>query len=222
MIVRVAHHQFVSEERRHEAEVNSEGRVRPALAAQPGFLATYYGRTGHLEAYSIAVWEDRAQGEAAAAIMNSQPLLPGQSRDMLPTPDAIAFYDVLAEVVRERVPIVGCLTFKDLADRRAAEIADDWVRNRLLPRLGGLAGLCQAYVLRSLDADQRIVLTFWETAGAMAEGGRSITAWEDAERAARRSPSLVSSATIDLSDLGLAIAAAPSTMPQLVPRAVPQ
>ena len=90
MIVRVAHHQFSSEERRAAAEVNGAGRVRPALAAQPGFHATYYGRTGRLEAYSIAVWEDRAQGEAAAAVMNSQPLLPGQTRDVLPTPEAIA------------------------------------------------------------------------------------------------------------------------------------
>ena len=213
MIVRVAHHQFSSEERRAAAEVNSAGRVRPALAAQPGFHATYYGRTGRLEAYSIAVWEDRAQGEAAAAVMNSQPLLPGQTRDMLPTPEATAFYEPLAEVVRDRLPVVGRLAYHRVVDGQAAEIADAWARRDLAPLLEGLAGLCQAYLLRSLDSDERIVLTFWETARAMAAAGPATRAWEDAERTAGRTPGFVSSKTIELSHLGLAIAAVPSTMP---------
>ena len=79
--------------------------------------------------------------------------------------------------------------------------------------LEGLPGLCQAYLLRSLDSNERIVLTFWATAGAMAAAGPAISTWEDAERTAGRPPGFVSTKTIELSHLGLAIAAVPSTMP---------
>ena len=107
MIVRIAHFRFPDEDHRAAAELNGSQRVWPALASQPGAHAIYYGRTGDLEAYSISVWEDHAKGEAAGAFMNSRPLLPEQTPEMLPTPDAVTFYDVVSSLERDPVPAAG-------------------------------------------------------------------------------------------------------------------
>jgi len=104
MIARIARFRFPSLRHREEAERNGSERVGPSLAAQPGFQAIYFGRIAELEALSISIFESRDANERAAAIMNAQPLLPGQTPEMLPTPVSVDFYAVLTSTVRDRVP----------------------------------------------------------------------------------------------------------------------
>jgi heme-degrading monooxygenase HmoA len=205
VIVRVAHFQFPDEEHRAAAQVNGSQRVWPALASQPGAHAIYYGRSASLEGYSISLWEDRDKGEAAAAFMNSRPLLPGHTPDMLPTPDAVAFYETVSALERACVPTVGRIGYMRVANG-LSEAADGWARTEFMPMLEGLRGLCQAYLLRpdgngpDKDGD-RVSLTFWETPEAMAAGDRAIAAWQAAEAPAGRAPGSVGTRAEVLSDL---------------------
>ena len=206
MIVRIAHFRFPDERRRAAAELNGSQRVWPALASQPGAHAIYYGRTGELEAYSISVWEDLAKGEAAGAFMNSRPLLPEQTPEMLPTPDAVDFYDVVSSLERDPVPAAGRIGHLRRAPGLAGEVADAWGRTQFARMLEGVAGLCQAYLLQpdgggpEVDGE-RVSLTFWETAEAMVAGGRAIGAWQAADSSAGRGPAYLGTGAVDLSDL---------------------
>lgn len=205
MIVRVAHFRFPDEEHRAVAQLNGSQRVWPALASQPGAHAIYYGRSADLEGYSISLWEDREKGEAAAAFMNSRPLLPGHTPDMLPTPDAVAFYETVSALERDAVPMVGRIGHVRVAEG-LSEAADAWARTEFTPMLQGLRGLCQAYLLRpdgnGPDEDEnRVSLTFWETPEAMAAGGRAIGAWQAAEASVGRVPGYVGTDAEVLSDL---------------------
>lgn len=205
MIVRVAHFRFPDEEHRAAAQVNGSQRVWPALASQPGAHAIYYGRSAELEGYSISLWEDREKGEAAAAFMNSRPLLPGHTRDMLPTPDAVAFYETVSVLERDAVPTVGRIGHVRVADG-LSEAADEWARTEFAPMLEGLRGLCQAYLLRPAGdgpntGGDRVSLTFWETPEAMAAGGHAIGAWHGAEASAGRVAGYVGADAEVLSDL---------------------
>jgi hypothetical protein len=47
-----------------------------------------------------------------------------------------------------------------------------------------------AYFLRSPDSEDRIALTFWDSADSMATGGAAIGAWQGREAAAGRVPVL--------------------------------
>jgi heme-degrading monooxygenase HmoA len=205
VIVRVAHFRFPDEEHRAAAQVNGSQRVWPALASQPGAHAIYYGRSAELEGYSISLWEDREKGEAAAAFMNSRPLLPGQTPDMLPAPDAVALYEAVSALERDAVPTVGRIGHVRVADG-LSDAADGWARTEFTPMLEGLGGLCQAYLLRP-DGNgpekgvDRVSLTFWETPEAMAAGGRAIGAWHAAEVSAGRVPGYVGTEAEVLSDL---------------------
>ena len=190
MIVRVAHFRFPDEEHRAAAQLNGSQRVWPALASQPGAHAIYFGRSAELEGYSISLWEDRETGEAAAAFMNSRPLLPGQTPDMLPTPDAVAFYETVSVLERDAAPSVGRIGHVRVAGS-LGEAADAWARTEFMPMLAGLRGLCQAYLLRPAGSGpgmnpDRVWLTFWETPQAMGAGGRAIGAWHAAEASAGR------------------------------------
>ena len=118
MIARVARFRFPSLRHREEAERNGVERVGPSLAAQPGFQAVYVARIAELEAFAISMFESREATERAGALMNAQPLLPGQSSDMLPTPGTVAFYDILTSTARDRVPAVGRLGHLTLAPGR--------------------------------------------------------------------------------------------------------
>jgi hypothetical protein len=54
-----------------------------------------------------------------------------------------------------------------------------------------IPGVCQAYFLRSPDSEDRIALTFWDSADSMATGGAAIGAWQGREAAAGRVPAFV-------------------------------
>jgi len=79
-----------------------------------------------------------------------------------------------------------------------------------------IPGVCQAYFLRSFDSEDRIALTFWDTADAMAAGGSAIGAWQGREAAAGRGPAFIGGDALLLTDLRVAIAGVPVTMPAIV------
>jgi heme-degrading monooxygenase HmoA len=216
MIARVARFRFPSLRHREEAERNGSQRVGRSLAAQPGFQAIYFGRIAELEAFSISIFDSREANERAAAIMNAEPLLPGQTPEMLPTPVSVDIYDVLTSTVRDRVPDAGRLGHLTLASGQEPDAADRWGVDVFGPMLREVPGVCQAYFLRSLDSEDRIALTFWENAEAMAAGGSAIGAWQGREAADGRAPAFVGGDAFLLTNLRVAIAGVPVTMPATV------
>ena len=216
MIARIARFRFPSLRHREEAEHNGSERVGPSLAAQPGFQAIYFGRIAELEAFSISIFESREANERAAAIMNAQPLQPGQTPEMLPTPESVDVYDVVTSTVRDRVPAAGRLGHLRLASAQEPDAADRWGVDVFGPMLKEIPGVCQAYFLRSPDSQDRIALTFWDSADSMATGGSAIGAWQGREAAAGRVPAFVGGDAFLLTDLRFAIAGVPVTMPATV------
>jgi heme-degrading monooxygenase HmoA len=216
MIARVAWFRFPSLQHREEAERNGSGRVGPSLAGQPGFHAIYFGRTADLEAVSISMFDSREANEQAGATMNARPLLPGQAPEMLPTPASVEFYDVAASTVHDRVPATGRLGHLTLAHGQDPDVADRWALESFAPMVGQIPGLCQAYFLRSPDSADRISLTFWNSAEAMEAGGAAIGAWQARESAAGLTPAFVPGDVWLLTDLRLAVADVPETMPAMV------
>ena len=213
MIARVATFRFPTSQHRDEAERNGSERVGPALSRAPGFRGIYYGRTAALAALSISLFESREANEAAAGAMNAQPLLPDQVAEMLPTPSSVAFYDVLSSLVHDSSPAVGRLGYLNLAANTEAAAADRWAVDVFAPMLQGVDGLCQAYLLRSADRDERIALTFWNDTDAMRAGGAAIGAWQAGEAAAGRDPALVGTESVILTDLRMTVAGVAASLP---------
>jgi heme-degrading monooxygenase HmoA len=211
MIARVARFRFPSLRHREEAERNGSERVGPSLARQPGFQAIYYGRIAELQALSISLFDDRETADAAAMTMNAEPLLPGQAPDVLPTPEAVTFYDVVNSLVRDQVPAAGRMGYLTLA--ASQDEADRWVLHAFGPMLEGAPGLSQAYLLRSADGSEWISLTFWASPEAMQSGGAAIGSWQAGEASAGRGPAFVGSEAHTLTDLRVAIAGVPATIP---------
>jgi heme-degrading monooxygenase HmoA len=216
MIARIARFRFPSVRHREEAERNGSERVGPSLAAQPGFQAIYFGRIAELEAFSISIFESRDANERAAAIMNAEPLQPGQTPEMLPTPESVDFYDVVTSTVRDRVPGAGRLGHLALASAQEPDAADRWGVAVFGPMLKEIPGVCQAYCLRSHDSKDRIALTFWDSEDAVVAGGSAIGAWQGREAAAGRVPPFDAGDAFLLTDLRVAIASVPVTMPATV------
>jgi heme-degrading monooxygenase HmoA len=213
MIARVARFRFPSDQHRAEAERNGIGRVGPSLARAPGFHALYYGRTSELEGLSISLFDSREANEAAGAAMNAQPLLAGQVSEMLPTPESVAFLEVLSSVENDTVPLVGRFGHLTLAAGEADDEADRWARESFAPMLSGIAGLCQGYLLRGVGDRERIALTFWEAADAMRRGGESIAAWQEREIGSGRKPAYVGTDASILTDLRVIVAGIAATLP---------
>ena len=213
MIARVATFTFPTSQHRDEAERNGSQRVGPALSRAPGFRGIYYGRTAALEAISISLFESREANEAAAASMNAQPLLPDQVAQMLPTPRSVTYYDVLSSLVHDSWPAVGRLGFLKVAANTAVAAADRWAVEVFAPMLEEVGGLCQAYLLRSGDRDERIALTFWNDTDAMRAGGAAIGSWQAGEAAAGRDPALVGTESVILTDLRVTVAGVAETAP---------
>jgi heme-degrading monooxygenase HmoA len=168
------------------------------------------------EAVSISLFEDRESADAAAITMNAQPLLDGQVNEMLPTPDAVTFYEVVTSLVRDEVPTAGRLGYVTLALGQVGYGAARWVTEAFAPMLERQPGLCQAYFLRAPDGAQQIALTFWASPEAMAAGGAAVGSWQARETAAGRSPAFTGTEASVLTALQVAIAGVPSTMPVVV------
>lgn len=213
MIARIATFTFPTMQHRDEAERNGSERVGPALSRAPGFRAIYYGRTTGLDARSISLFDSRESNEAAAAAMNAQPLLPDQVAQMLPTPGSVTFYDVLSSLVHDASPGVGRLGYLEVAANADVSAADRWAVDVFAPMLEEVDGLCQAYLLRSADRDERIALTFWKDRDSMGAGGAAIGSWQAGEAAAGRDPALVGTESVILTDLRVTVAGIAATLP---------
>jgi heme-degrading monooxygenase HmoA len=215
MIARVARFRFPSLRHRLEAERNGFERVRPSLAQQPGFQAVYFGRIAELEAFSISLFDSVQAAEAAAKRMNAEPLLEGQVPEMLPTPESVGFYDVVHAIVHDRVPGATRLGNMTVAPGVDETNASRWVQ-AFGEMLEGVSNLCQAFLLRSPDSAALIALTFWTTIEALQAGGAAIGEWQARETAADRPSAFVGGQAFTLTDLHVAIAGVPATMPAVV------
>ena len=213
MIARVASFTFPTSRHRDEAERNGSERVGPALSRAPGFRGIYYGRTAALEALSISLFESREANEAAAAAMNAQPLLPGQVAQMLPTPGSVTYYDVLSSLVHDSSPAVGRLGYLKVSANTDGAAADRWAVGVFAPMLEGVGGLCQAYLLRPADSDERIALTFWGDTDTMRAGCAAIGSWQAGEAAAGRDPALVGTESVVLTDLRVTVPGVAPSLP---------
>jgi heme-degrading monooxygenase HmoA len=145
--------------------------------------------------------------------MNAQPLLPDQVAQMLPTPGSVTFYDVLSSVIHDSSPAVGRLGYLKVGANTDVAAADRWAVDVFAPMLERVGGLCQAYLLRSADRDERIALTFWKDTDAMRAGGAAIGSWQAGEAAAGRDPALVGTESVILTDLRVTVAGVAATVP---------
>ena len=212
MIARIAHFRFPSLEHRYEAERNGSQRVGPSLARKKGFQAIYYGRIGELEACSISLFDSREAAEAAGIQMNAEPLIEGQQPDMLPTPVSVIFHHVERSLVRDLVPTAGSLGHLKVAPGMDERSVAPW-NAAFAEMLEGVPGLCQAFLLKELDSAKWITLTFWTNIESLKNGSAAIRSWQASEACAGRPPAFVGTEPSVLTDLRLAIAGVPSTMP---------
>jgi hypothetical protein len=95
MIVRLAAFASPPPDVRAEAVRNLLERFKPALIAQPGFVAGYWAEAADGRLFSITVWESEAAMEQAGATANATPLLPGQDPAKIPSPDRVETLSVL-------------------------------------------------------------------------------------------------------------------------------
>jgi heme-degrading monooxygenase HmoA len=89
MIVRLANFASPTPDVRAEALRNLMERFKPALVAQPGFVAGYWAEAADGRMFSITVWESEAAVEQAGAAANATPLLPGQDPSKIPSPERV-------------------------------------------------------------------------------------------------------------------------------------
>jgi Antibiotic biosynthesis monooxygenase len=89
MIVRLATFASPTPDVRAEALRNLLERFKPALVAQPGFVAGYWAEAADGRLFSITVWESEAAVERAGAAANATPLLPGQDPAKIPSPERV-------------------------------------------------------------------------------------------------------------------------------------
>ena len=215
MIARVAHFRFPSLHHRREAERNGSERVAPSLARQKGFQAIYYGRIGELEAYSVSLFDSRETAETAGTRMNAEPLIEGQQPNMLPTPVSVVFHHVEHSLIHDLLPAAGSLGQLKVVPGMDEPSVARWNR-AFAAMLESVPGLCQAFLLKELDSAKWIALTFWTDIESLKDGSAAIRPWQASEASAGRPPAFVGAELSLLTDLRLAIAGVPSTMPTLV------
>lgn len=93
MIARVAFSDPVDAELAAVRRDNLTKRFKPALTAQPGFVAGYWllAEDGHH--ISLTIFESKELMEAAGRAANAVPLLPGHRPEQMPAP-RVEFYDI--------------------------------------------------------------------------------------------------------------------------------
>jgi len=76
------------------AEYNFRNRFRAALISQPGLVVNFLVRGEDDNVLSFSVWESRAAMEEGGRRANEVPLLPGQRREDIPSPDRVELAEV--------------------------------------------------------------------------------------------------------------------------------
>ena len=86
MIARLGVFDHMPEDVHAEYRRNLLERFKPALQAQPGFVAGYWLQGADGREYSFTVWESQEALAAGAQRANATPLLPGQDASKIPGP----------------------------------------------------------------------------------------------------------------------------------------
>jgi len=109
MIARISYSEPASEEVVARRMENLQKRFKPAIIAQPGFIAAFWVKTPEGRKGSITIWESEELMREGGRAANAVPLLPGYELEDLPGPDngqTIQFLDVFDHHIAAR-PIVG-------------------------------------------------------------------------------------------------------------------
>jgi heme-degrading monooxygenase HmoA len=95
MIARIGYFEGMTDEQRRIQDENYRARFQPALAAQPGFIASLMldGEDGRR--VSVSVWKSAADLEEGARRANAEPLLAGHRGDDIPSPGRVEVYEVV-------------------------------------------------------------------------------------------------------------------------------
>ena len=94
MIARVAYFESMTSAQHAAAEYNFRNRFRAALISQPGLVVNFLVRGEDDNVLSFSVWESRAAMEEGGRRANEVPLLPGQRREDIPSPDRVELAEV--------------------------------------------------------------------------------------------------------------------------------
>jgi hypothetical protein len=97
MIVRIATFASWMPEIESEVRRNLIERFKPALIAQPGFIAAYWATAEDGHAVSISVWESQEAMVRGGAAANATPLLPGQDPENIPAPARVETFTVFEQ-----------------------------------------------------------------------------------------------------------------------------
>jgi hypothetical protein len=100
MIARVGTFEHLSVEAVAESRRNLLERFLPALQAQPGFVLGLWLAGEDGKSLSISVWESMEAMAIGAQRANATPLLPGQNPELIPSPDVVEYFEVIAQAAR--------------------------------------------------------------------------------------------------------------------------
>jgi heme-degrading monooxygenase HmoA len=95
MIARIGYFDGLTDEKKRIQDENYRRRFKPALVAQPGFIASFMldGEGGRR--LSVSLWASAAELEEGARRANAEPLLQGHRGVDIPSPTRAEVYDVL-------------------------------------------------------------------------------------------------------------------------------
>ena len=95
MIARIGRFENPTAEQRRVQDENYRGRFQPALARQPGFVASLILEDPAGGRLSVSVWNSEEEMRAGADRANAEPLLPGHRGEDIPGPDSVELYRVI-------------------------------------------------------------------------------------------------------------------------------
>ena len=94
MIARIGYFEGLTGEQIRIQDENYRGRFQPAMAAQPGFVASLILDAGSGRRLSVSLWASEADLEIGAGRANAEPLLPGHRGEDIPSPVRAEVYQV--------------------------------------------------------------------------------------------------------------------------------
>ena len=95
MIARIGYFEGLTPEQEAESERNLRERFKPAISSQEGFIAAYWLRQSGGRIISFSIWESEDHLRAGGTRANAVPLLPGQTAELIPSPDRAEIWEVV-------------------------------------------------------------------------------------------------------------------------------
>jgi heme-degrading monooxygenase HmoA len=93
MIARIGYFEGLTEDQKKAQEDNSR-RFTEAITSQPGIVALFYLERPNGDRLSVSIWESQKALEEGGARANATPLLPGQRREDIPSPNRFEILEV--------------------------------------------------------------------------------------------------------------------------------